>query len=109
MLSALKFSASRYVCVWIIVGTCCSSVSQSMTRRLTLIVEFAFSKRDTSEVQYGWDLLLYWAITTLMVPDELLPDPPPLLLPPHAASVTAAAQAPARPGPAPGPSVFHVW
>jgi hypothetical protein len=35
--------------------------------------------------------LLYWAITTLIVPDELLPDPLVPLLPPQAATVSAAA------------------
>ena len=80
--------------VWIIVGTCWSSVSQSMTRRLTVIFGFCFSKRCTRAVQYGWLLLLSCAMTTLIVPDELLPDPPPLPLP-QPAITTAAAQAPA--------------
>ena len=54
----------------------------------------SLSDLATSDFQYGVLLALYWAITTLMVPLALPPEPPPeplLLLPPHAAASPTAA------------------
>src|SRR5215813_3817132 len=62
-----------------------------MTRRFTWISGCCFSNRLTSAVQYGWVWLLYSAITTLIVPDELPPDPELPLLPPQAATASAVA------------------
>src|SRR5580693_9174309 len=74
-----------------------------MTLSWTLIFGYFFSKLATSDFQYGAVRLLYCAMTTLIVPLALPPEPPPLLLvppllpPQPAASATAptAATAPA--------------
>ena len=74
------------------VGTSCRRVFQSTTRRSTWTPWFCFWNRSTTSVQYGFVRSLYWAITTLIVP-EFAPAPPP----PHpATSVAAVVAATAR-------------